>query len=367
MNKPVLHILKKLKTPLSGSLVVAIILTTTAPLLMFPNKIFAANLTEASLRLDRMTPSVTDNDILVIIKPASTVTEDEIQITFDAGFTVDGTNTNITTLATTGVISTYQGEAITTLPSLGATAASVVGQVVEIASGDLTPGTLYGFFITAGIDNPGGAGTHQTKIATLASNAVQDQANVATRNIANDQVVITATVPPTFSFALSANTTFIDNAVQDDVEDDLDVSIINTAKDVDVTISTNANNGWIAWLKSANAGLDSATTSETIDTQSTVNDVCSTLVAGSDYYQLDVNIDTDHGTGTGTINIDDEYDCNNADGGGTFSTTYEEIAISDGSTAGDVITLVAKVAYIAIKQAATDYTDTWTVIGAANF
>jgi hypothetical protein len=364
MNKPVLHILKKLKTPLSGSLVVAIVLTTIAPLLMFPDKIFALNLTEASLRLDRMTPSVTDNDILVIIKPASTVVEDEIQITFDAAFTVDGTNTNITTLATTGVISTYQGESITTLPSLGATASSVTGQVVEIASGDLTPGTLYGFFITAGIDNPGAAGTHETTIATLTSNVVQDSAKVATRIIANDQVVFTATVPPTFSFALGANVTQIDNAP----DDDLDVAEINFADGVTVSISTNADSGWIAWLKSANAGLDSLATGETIDTQDVAtDDTCTQLVAGADYYQLDVNLTSDNGTGTGTVTIDTEYDCADLDEGGTFSTTYEEIAISDGSTAGDVITLVAKVTYIAIKQAGTDYTDTWTVIGAANF
>jgi hypothetical protein len=363
MNKPVQHIIKKIKSPLSGSLVVAILLSTIAPLLMFPGKIFALNLTEASIRLDRMTPSVTDNDILVIIKPASTVDEDEIQITFDAAFTVDGTNTNITTLATTGVISTYQGESITTLPGLGATASSVTGQVVEIASGNLTPGTLYGFFITAGIDNPGAAGTHETTIATLASNVVQDQAKVATRIIANDQVVFTATVPPTFSFALGANVTQIDNAP----DDDLDVAEINFADGVTVSISTNADSGWIAWLKSANAGLDSLATGETIDTQDTVDDACTQLVAGADYYQLDVNLTSDNGSGTGTVTIDDEYDCNDLDEGGTFSTTYEEIAISDGSTAGDVITLVAKVTYTAIKKAGTDYTDTWTVIGAANF
>lgn len=358
MNKPVLHILKKLKTPLSGSLVVVIVLTTVAPLLMFPHKIFAANLTEASIRLDRMTASVIDNDILVVIKPASTVTEDEIRITFDAAFAVDSTPGNITT-TTTGIPTTYQGEALTAVPSLGATASGVSGQQVDVAAGDMTPGTLYGFLMTAGIDNPGSAGQHKHTIATLTSNAAQDTAKVATRIISNDQVIITATVPPTFSFALGANTTGF--------ADDLDVASINVATGVTVTISTNASNGWIAWLKSANAGLDSISTSETIDTQSTVNDACSTLTAGSDFYQLDVDLTTDNGVGTGTVNIDDEYDCNNPDGGGTFSTTYEEIAISDGSTAGDVITMVAKVTYIAIKQAATDYTDTWTVIGAANF
>ncbi len=358
MNKPVQHIVKHLKTPLSGSLVVAIVLATIAPLLMFPHTIFAANLTEASMRLDRMTASVADNDILVVIKPASTVNEDEIRVIFDAAFTVDGTNTNITT-TTTGIPTTYQGESLTAVPSLGANASGVSGQQVDVTAGNMTPGTLYGFLITAGIDNPGSTGQHEHTISTLVSNAAQDTAKVATRIIANDQVVITGTVPPTFSFALGANTTGF--------ADDLDVAQINAATGVTVSIATNASNGWIAWLKSANAGLDSAATSETIDTQSTVNDACTTITAGSDFYQLDVNLTTDSGTGTGTVNVDDEYDCNNADAGGTFSTTYEEIAISDGSTAGDVVTMVAKVAFTAIKQAATDYTDTWTVIGAANF
>lgn len=149
MNKSVLHIQKKLNLLLSGSLVVAIILTTIAPLLMFPHKIFAANLTEASIRLDRMTASVADNDILVVIKPASAVTEDEIRISFAAGFGVDSTPSNITT-TTSGIPATFQGESLTGVPSLGANASGVSGQQVDVAAGDLTPGTLYGFYITAG-------------------------------------------------------------------------------------------------------------------------------------------------------------------------------------------------------------------------
>jgi len=319
----------------------------------------AANLTEASLRLDRMKVSITDNDILVVVKPATVATEGKVKVTFSTGFTVDATPANIAT-STTGLPTTYQGESLTSWPTISATASAVSSKTVTFTSGDLTVGTLYGFYITSGIDNPASPGSdlEQTIATTTAADVAIDIAGVAVAIISDDQVDITAVVPPTFSFALGANS--------DAFTADLSSSAIRSTSGVTVTIATNAANGWIAWLKSANTSLDSATTGETIETQETVNDVCTTISAGSDYYQLDVDLTTDHATGDGAVTIDSEYNCG-ASAGGTFSATYEEIARANGTTAGDVVTLVAKAAITAVKAAAEDYIDTWTVIGAGNF
>ncbi len=43
------------------------------------------------------------------------------------------------------------------------------------------------------------------------------------------------------------------------------------------------------------------------------------------------------------------------------------IADCDGTTDGDVITLIGRASISAIQEAASDYTDTWTVVGAANY
>ena len=319
----------------------------------------AANFTEASMRLNRMKKSTIDNQILVVVKPATLATEGKVVITFSSGFTVDATPANITA-SVTGIPATYQGETLTAWPTIGATASAVSDKTVTFSSGDLSVGTLYGFYITAGIDNPSTAGSNLTQtIATqTAASASIDSTDVAVAILDDDQVVITASVPPILTFALGANS--------DAFTTELSTSSIVSTSGVSVTIGTNAQSGWIAWLKSANTSLDSATALETIETSGSVDDVCTTLTNGSDFYQLDVNLTTDSGIGDGTVTVAPEYDCGET-AGGTYSSDFQQIASSDGTTAGDIVTLVAKATISAVKAAATDYTDIWTVVGAGNF
>lgn len=322
-------------------------------------KVSAANFTEASMRLNRMKKSITDNQILVVVKPATVATEGKIVVTFSSGFSVDSTPANITA-SVTGLPSTYQGETLTAWPTIGATASAVSDKTVTFSSGDLSVGTLYGFYITAGVDNPSSAGSSlsQTIATQTAAGASIDSSDVAVAILDDDQVVITASVPPILTFALGANS--------DTFATDLSTSSIVSTSGVSVTVGTNAQSGWIAWLKSANTSLDSATTLETIETSGSVDDACTTLSNGSDFYQLDVNLTSDSGTGDGTVTVASEYDCG-ASAGGTYSADFQQIASGSGTTAGDIVTLVAKATISAVKAAATNYTDTWTVVGAGNF
>lgn len=321
----------------------------------------AAALTEASIQLDRMITSNTDTSVLVVVKPASTATEARVQVTFATGFTVDAIAGNITT-TTAGLPSTYQGESLTTWPSIGATATSVSGQDVVIASGDLTPGTLYGFYINAGIDNPGSGGEYEHTITTQTSAPADiDSSNVSTRIVTNDQIVLTATVPTTLSCTLSANT--------DSFTADLDSASVISTNGRTLTIGTNAGSGWIAWVQSANAALSSTTTSNNISTTGTINNAPSTLSAGSDGYVLDVDLTTDSATATtGTVTIDAEYLGADTSSGGTLNgSALEEIATANGVTDGDILTLIGRASISAITPAAPDYTDTWTVICSGNY
>ena len=306
-----------------------------------------------------MTASNIDTQILVVAKPVTVATEASMQIDFAAGFAVDTTNTNIT-VSTTGIPATYQSESLVAWPGIGTTASAVSGQLVTVASTELTVGTLYGFFITAGIDNPGSTGQYSSTIRTRTSGpATIDQTIVASRIITSDQVTITATVPPTFTFTLSANSdTFTGN---------LDPAAVVSTNGVTVSISTNAANGWTAWVRSANAALSSTTTGQSIATSGTVDGSPTTLSTGADGYVLDADLTTDSGTGTGTVSIAGEYNGATTSAGGTLSTTLQQFATCTGTTAGDVITLIARASITAVKPAASDYTDTWTVIGAGVF
>jgi hypothetical protein len=326
----------------------------------FLSQVFAADLTEAAMRLDRMAASTSDVDILVVVKPATTDTEDEAYLTFHADFTVDASPANITA-STANMPSTFNGEALTAMVGLGETAEAVSSQNVTFDIGELTVGTLYGFFITAGLDNPASTGTKVNTISTRTSgSSVIDSKKVAVDIVSGstDQITVGASVPATFNFALDGNSVTFG---------ELASGSVSVGSTVNADIDTNASTGWVAWLSSANAALDSTATGSTIPTAGTVDDSPTTVTAGSDFYQLDVEVT--NGTGDGTPSIDSEYDGQHGDPyeGGTFSTTLEEIARSDGPGTDDALALYGIAAMTALKEAATDYTDTWTVVGAGNF
>lgn len=324
--------------------------------LCFPSLAHAANLNHTLLRLDRMTASQTGVRALVVLDPATASNADTVRVTFATGFNV----ATVTFGAVSASTEYVGGVAVTALP--GTPTVTITGQQVDFAitSAALTPGTLYGFYIQ-GITTPA-AGQHVHTITTRLSNADVDTAKVATRLITSDQVVITGVVPPTFNLTLSANA--------DAFTADLDPAGVVSTTGITVTAETNATNGWSAWLRSANAGLTSAATTETVATnEDSAFGTPSTIDAAGalEYYQLDVTNPTEGTNGSSTVpTVAAEYD---GDGthGGTFYTTYQEIAYGNGTTDGDQITLIARAVPTAIRAAATDYTDTWTIVGAANF
>ncbi len=198
-----------------------------------------------------------------------------------------------------------------------------------------------------------------------------DSTSYATAIVSDDQVVVTASINQIFGMVFSGNTIALGTITPGTVADD----------QVTVTIDTNATDGWIAWVKSANAALSSAATGASIPTAGTVDNTPSNL-ASTTGYVLDVDIDHDSTVGTGTItqaaNYGQEYSgtgtCNAGGGtqGGTLSTTFQPIAASNGTaaddgTAADRLALCAKVKVDAGQAPATDYTDTLTVVAAGRF
>jgi hypothetical protein len=324
----------------------------------------AAVLTEASIRLDRMGSAVAANTtnakILVVFKPTTTATEGKIVITWPTtnAFTVSSTDADHTA-TTTGIPSTYQGETLNAVPSLGSPGAESSG-VVTFTSGDLTPGTLYGFYVTGGITNPasGNAGTHAVTIATTTSGDVAiDSQTVAVDTLSSstgDQVSVTATVPPSFNFAIADSTIALGTLSTG--------SVSTNAMSSGIDVDTNAANGYVAFIRSEGSAntLASASTNDAISSTNTGSPVV--CAAGSECYVVDAAVS---GTGTPTT----EYDGNGTTSGGVIPTspTYDEMVTATAPVNNDAITLTAIVAISALNEAATDYTDTWEVVGAGNF
>ena len=312
----------------------------------------AADFSEAYMRLSRMKAATAADVLVVFTVPAGNVaTEAKVTVDFAAGTTVGGTPAVSTTGLPAGV---------TALP--GTLSASSALQVVTITGvTNLTAAATYGFFLTSTVTN-GVAGQYVNTVSTLtAGDAAIDSRQVTTRVIANDQIVITAVVPPTFSIALAANT--------DAFTADLDTSSVVSSSGVAITLATNASNGWLMWIKATNAGLLSTAASHTVSSTGDETDATpATVSAGTEQFVLDANLTTDSPTGgTGTVTVAGEYNGATTSQGGTVTTSYNQTASADGPTDNDVITLVARSAISGLTPAATDYAETVTVTGAGRF
>lgn len=330
----------------------------------FTEKAEAAGFQETWVRIDRMTASTFASGLLCAKTPVADTagTEIDVQVVFPADFTVS------TTLTDWAVSTAAIPSGAAAWPGIGqATAANNGTHTVTFPSTVLTTDTLYCFQwtnTTAALQT-GSAGASKTgTIATRATAAAAiDSSGYSTAVVSagGDQIGVTASVPATFTFALGGALAALGT---------LSTSTAS-ATGVTASIATNAAAGWVAWVKSANAGLLSSSTSATIPTGSSATNDTPLDLAGADGYVLDVDITTDNATGTGTITqaagYGAEYAGSNTTSGGNLSTAFQPIAASDGTTAGDVLTLIVRAKISAVQAAATDYADTLTVVAAGRF
>lgn len=325
----------------------------TSVFFLAPSRADAAQLGQAYIRLNRLSASTATGGTVCTALTTTGSTDAKIKITFPAGFTVNSTSSNWTT-STTNL-----PDGATAMPSV-TTATAVSGQTVTFPIGDISNTNLYCFnFVGTSTLTTPTAGNDLTGAisVTTSGDAEIDGGIYALSIVSNDQVVVTATVPATFSLALGTNTQALGT---------LSTGSVISGSGVSVTISTNASNGWLSWVLSANAGLNSAVTGDSIETTGSVDNSPSSLSAGTEGYVLDADLTTDGGSG-GTVTIDPEYNGTTTSQGGTLSTNFQEFATANGPAAGDIITLIPRVAISGLNQAATDYTDTLTIVAAGNF
>jgi len=319
---------------------------------MLPMPVQAAALTKAMVRFDRMQISTATTGT-VCAQPTTVATEADVQVVFPTGYTLGAAGTF--TVTTTNTAWPTGG---TAWPSI-ATATNVTTQTVTFPSGDLTVGTLYCFnwANSAAVTVKSSAtSSNSGTITTRASGPANiDTSDYSTASVTGDQITVTATVPSTFSFALSNTTDALGTLSTG--------SVVTSPTPRTATINTNAKNGWQVWAKDANTGLNSATASATI--AATTPGTNSTLVAGTAGYNTGVT--TTQGGGSGTISVAAPFVGTAAGQGGGLDTSLRSVVTSDGTADTAVLTLKNNVAISAITAAANDYTDTITVVGAGLF
>ncbi len=359
--------------------IVALILNTISLFIAVP--VAAADFTKSGIRFDRMVINNTNTNILVVAKiPTGTSSEASIGLQFATGFTI-GTASAVA-VSTTSLPSTFNGETVNAWPGIGTTAATVSGTNVTITSTNVTAGSTYGFYITNGVTNPSSTGQKTIKMSTHSDGTPDfsaysddiDLAVIATTFVSDngtgtddDQITVTATVSPTYTFDINDN----DVALQTSLATVEYPGGANNGSEAipNITVTTNANNGHVLWLKSSSAsGLTSATTGTTIAFSGTAAAGGPTgLTAGTEGVVIDIDINNNS---SGSLAISTEFNGASTVQGGTPSTTFQEIATATGPTltaTGDVVNFLPRVSVKSTTKAANDYTATFTIVGAGNF
>jgi hypothetical protein len=333
-------------------LVSALIFGALIPVML--NRIVsAASLSQVSVRFDRMKVS-TPTTGTVCAKPTTALIEADVQVVFPTGYTVSTTVGNWA-VNTTNLNWPTGG---TAWPGIN-TATAAVLQTVTFPSTDLVVGTLYCFnwTNTAAVSvSAGASASNSGSVTTRTSVPVTiDTSPYSTASIADDQIVVSASVPQSFSFSLSGNTDNLGTLTTG--------SVAVGATPRTATVNTNAKNGWLVWAKDASTGLNSSLAAKTI--ASTTPGSNSTLAGGTEGYNT--GITSSQVGGAGVITVATPFVGGVLGKGGGLDTTLRTLATSTGTADTAVLTLTNNAAIGVLTPAATDYTDTITVVGAGLF
>lgn len=362
---------KTKKIHLAGMVVLVVLPGLLLSMLLLARHTYAGALTFSMVRFDHMKISTPTTGTVCANAP-STATETSVKVTFPTGYTVSSTvgNWAVSTANTTGWPAGASAWTGISAPT-GSGEFVISGQSVNFVSGNISASTLYCFNWTnsaalttkssATADNSG------TIITQTTGGVASDTGSYATATVSDDSIVVTATVAPTFNFAFNNTTT--------DAFGNLSTSAVTTTTGKNITLTTNANGGWIVWARSANGAskgsLTSLSSGGIITSSSALGSAAHNITTNTEDYGLGVTLNTDAGGG-GTVTINPNYD-----GSGTCpstcnigvldSQTYRPIASSSGTAAGDIINVFERASISGSTKAANDYTDTITFIGAGNF
>lgn len=161
------------------------------PWLMQPRVVLAAEMT-GSIRTESIATNTSPLPILVEFSPISSANESTLQVTVPQNWTMSGSAGAFT------VSSSNLPAGLSALPGIS-TATQVSGETITFPIADLTAGTSYGFFITGGITKTPTSQSYQEQVWTLQTRQAGspvDSVSVATPLVANDEIIVSASVLP---------------------------------------------------------------------------------------------------------------------------------------------------------------------------
>ncbi len=311
--------------------------------LVFSPAAFASNLVTPEIIETNMNAGAASG-IIIVFKTSASNTGTTLSVTMPTGYTiVSGAGTYNTSFGGNNC-TTIVGGTISDIP--GSPTVSGSGQVLTFSGiTAYTASTEYCGIVTNAVTTNPSAGVYTGSITAGTDAAAQFADDV----ISNDQVVVTATVPASFTLVISSNT--------DPFTANLAVGTVGTTTGVTATMTTNGT-GWGLYASDVGSELTSASTSHHI--LSTHIDANATITgAGGENYV------------TGVVSAGNSVTPAFAGGslgkGGGLSNALYPLATGTGPTASTTATITEYAAISATTPAATDYTDTITLLGAGTF
>lgn len=343
---------------------------------LLPDFAGASLLTQASVRLGRLGEAAGSagagdkNDLLVTFKLNTTPTNvAKIAITFPTGFSITaGTPTPAVTgfPNTPASITAPPGSLTAVVTSSGAGLGGTI-VVSGLTSASLNSSTLYGFIIPAGsITNPSTAGPYTPTVASQNSGGTPIDTTITPTYITGatpnkDQITVSESVAPNFTFQLSANSDTVPN---------VDSSTIQTSPGVTMTVGTNSPLGYTAYVRSSTGSLTSVVSPSTPITTGTFDASPDNVAAGSTKYGFFPSTGPACSSCNGTLTYDGEYNIASADtthSGAFNGSGFSSFVSRSGYSNADQILLKERVTVANTIGYANDYTDTLTIVAAGNY
>ncbi len=256
-------------------------------------------------------------------------------------------STNCTTI--TGASADLPGS-----PTAAGTAAT--GTIAVTDATALVASTSYCYVLSGSAITANPTATGQSSVAVTAGS--DSATSVEIDIITNDQVVVSATVPPTFTMAISGTT--------DAFTSNLSTGATATTTGVTVTMNTNAKNGWYLFGSDSNTGLKSTTQNYTIASKTPGTN--GSLVNNTEGYLSGLPAaGITQGGGLGVTSATAAYASSGAGNGSGLDSNERQMASSTGTASGAIVTVKEYATIGATTPAATDYSDTITLVGAGSF
>ncbi len=352
---------RSIKRPGSKKFLVFFLALIFLTVIFSPQITDAAALTSLSDTMSRLKASTASNHTIKFTTPSGASGSDTITIEMPAGFTIGSVAFGDMDLShgnTTG----YETElTLGAAAGAGVWGAAFSSQTLTLthptdAAGDIAASDV----VVVEIGDHASGGSNQITNSTAATYTITidgtfgDDGKIAIVILADDQVVLTATVAPSITFTLSANAS--------DFGELSTGSITTSTPNITLTIGTNAANGYEISVEdtgdTSNPGLYNSAGPDIIGSADAAYANTATLAAGTEGYGIQAS--------SAGATIDARYLQTVNDVGGLELTATPLATYAIPMTANHTITIV-HMAAISTFTAAGSYTDTLTYIATANF